>query len=154
MLGEKHVVISQENGVGASFLEGDSKLVGVWVDEASPATWPGDPREKGGATRTAKIGAIGVRLSRWVTTHGFALNVSTDLNGFGLIVPCGIAQYGVTSLERLGVRAPPVSDVASAAIAHVARVFEASGRRATSGETASLRADLALTPASDLGRTP
>src|ERR1019366_1706716 len=76
-------------GVGASFLEGDPKLVGVWVDQASPAAWAGDPREPGGASRPAKIGAIGVRISRWVTMHGLAFNVSTDLAGFDLIVPCG-----------------------------------------------------------------
>jgi lipoyl(octanoyl) transferase len=52
--------------------------------------------------REAKIGAIGVRIRKWVTMHGFAVNLSPDLSHFAGIVPCGIAEYGVTSLERLG----------------------------------------------------
>lgn len=52
--------------------------------------------------REAKIGAIGVRIRRWVTMHGFSVNLAPDLSHFGGIVPCGIEEFGVTSLEKLG----------------------------------------------------
>jgi lipoyl(octanoyl) transferase len=64
--------------------------IGVWVSQ------PGRP---GGES---KIAAVGVRVSKWVTTHGVALNVAPDLSHFGGIVPCGISDRGVTSLEDLG----------------------------------------------------
>ena len=80
-------------------------LTGVWVGEE-------------------KVAAIGVRLSRWVTSHGFALNVSTDLDHFGLIVPCGITDRGVTSLARLLDEGPPMAEVEAHVVAHVCRVFE------------------------------
>ena len=53
--------------------------------------------------REAKIGAIGVRVRRWVTMHGFSVNIAPDLSHFTGIVPCGIEEFGVTSLERLGI---------------------------------------------------
>jgi lipoyl(octanoyl) transferase len=71
-----------------------------------------------------KIGAIGVRIARWVTSHGFALNVATDLSAFGLIVPCGIRDRGVTSLERLLGRNVPMDDVMGRVTAHFAAVFD------------------------------
>lgn len=65
------------HGITAGRVDG---LIGAWIDGAR------------------KIGAVGVRLSRWVTMHGFALNVTTDLAGFSMIVPCGISDRGVTSI--------------------------------------------------------
>lgn len=53
--------------------------------------------------REAKIGAIGVRIRRWVTMHGFSVNLAPDLSHFAGIVPCGIEEFGVTSLQRLGI---------------------------------------------------
>lgn len=67
--------------------------VGIWTRDADGSE--------------AKIGAIGVRVRRWVTLHGFAVNLDPDLSHFSGIVPCGIAEFGVTSLARLGVRLAP-----------------------------------------------
>jgi lipoyl(octanoyl) transferase len=121
------IELASEHGIEASFVEGDAKLVGVWVDEASPTKWRGDPRQEGGAQRAAKLGAIGVRISRWVTMHGFAFNVSIDLDGFRLIVPCGLGHYGVASLASLGAHAPSVEEIARSSVASFARVFDAEG---------------------------
>ncbi len=78
-----------------------------------------------------KIAAIGVRVSRpggaaggWVTTHGLALNVDVDLAWFDRIVPCGIADRGVTTMQRLLGEAPPLTDVAARLAAHFGEVFE------------------------------
>jgi len=79
-------------------------LTGVWVGEE-------------------KLAAIGVRISRWITSHGFALNHTTNLSHFDLIVPCGIADRGVTSLTRLGCSAGRF-DVEERVAHHFGEVFE------------------------------
>ena len=89
-------------GVDARRIAG---LTGVWVGDA-------------------KLAAIGVRISRWVTSHGFALNVSTDLEYFTMIVPCGIAERGVTSLARLLGRAIEAREVEDRVAVHCAAVFD------------------------------
>ncbi len=70
-----------------------------------------------------KLAAIGVRIARWVTSHGFAFNVTTDLSHFRWIVPCGIADKGVTSLEKLLSHPVSMTDVETAAIEAFASVF-------------------------------
>ena len=71
----------------------------------------------------AKIAAIGVRIARWVTSHGFAFNVSADLTPFGLIVPCGLRGRGVTSLERLLGGSVSQDGVMDRLAGHLADVF-------------------------------
>jgi lipoyl(octanoyl) transferase len=88
-------------GITATRIPG---LTGIWVGDR-------------------KLAAIGVRISRWVTSHGFALNVSTDLANFGLIVPCGIADKGVTSMERLLGRTVPMAEVVEVVGSRFRRVF-------------------------------
>jgi len=71
-----------------------------------------------------KLGAIGVRISRWITSHGFAFNVTTDLSYFNLIVPCGITSGGVTSLARATGRAVKMGDAEEAIVRHFCEVFD------------------------------
>ena len=71
-----------------------------------------------------KLAAIGVRIARWITSHGFALNVATDLDYFNLIVPCGIAERGVTSLARLLGRPVDEAEVQIRIIEHFCNVFD------------------------------
>ena len=94
-------------GIGAQRIKG---LTGVWT-----YALPKKPE--------AKIAAIGVHISRGVTTHGFALNVTTDLDFFSLIVPCGIVDKPVTSMQRELQRPLPLDEVATAASRNFSRVF-------------------------------
>jgi lipoyl(octanoyl) transferase len=73
-----------------------------------------------------KIGAIGVRISRWITSHGFAFNVATDLTHFQLIVPCGISDRGVTSIRKAVGRDVPIREVEDRLIEHFCEVFDRS----------------------------
>lgn len=73
-----------------------------WRAEGRVGIWT-----QGADGREAKIGAIGVRVRRWVTMHGFAVNIDPDLTHFSGIVPCGISEFGVTSLKQLGVDLAP-----------------------------------------------
>ena len=97
--------------------------IGLWVDAAAAASWPGEES----ALVPRKIGAIGVRISRWVTSHGFALNLTTDLNLFRLIIPCGISSFGVTSLEELSGECLDVRQAAEGAAALFAEHFQQAG---------------------------
>jgi lipoyl(octanoyl) transferase len=100
-LEEVLIRVAADFGIDAARVPG---LTGVWVGEH-------------------KVAAIGVRISRWVTSHGFALNLAPNLEDFDLIVPCGIADRGVTSLARLGCRASR-SDVEDHIVRHFCGVFD------------------------------
>ena len=95
-------------GLRAKRVEGQH---GVWIDTGAPAT-------------EEKLGALGVHLSRWVTSHGFAYNVSTDLHYFDLIVPCGIAGKRAISLERALGRHLDTEEVRRNFILHFGEAFE------------------------------
>jgi lipoyl(octanoyl) transferase len=90
--------------------------VGVWVAR------PDKPLLPDGTPAEDKIAAIGIRLRRWVSYHGIAINIDPDLDHFEGIVPCGVTGYGVTSLAELGLSVS-ISDVDSALKRHFARVF-------------------------------
>ena len=89
-------------------------LTGVWV---------------GSAGREEKVAAIGIRISRWITSHGFALHVATDLRPFQFIVPCGIADRGVTSIERALGQAVGMREVENAIVEAMRSVFDGSPNR-------------------------
>jgi lipoyl(octanoyl) transferase len=95
------------------------EYIGLWADASNVRQWPGER-----AARTpVKVGAIGVRISRWITMHGFALNLSPDLSLFRLIVPCGIREHGVGSVAQLTGEAPSVREAAHLAFDAMRELF-------------------------------
>ena len=105
-LEEVMIGVCADYGLNANRVKG---LSGAWIK--------GDSGDE-------KIGAIGVRISRWVTSHGVAFNVTTNIDFFSLIVPCGIADKGVTSLAAKLGRAPSMTEVEDRFVEHFARVFD------------------------------
>jgi lipoyl(octanoyl) transferase len=102
-----------------------AKMTGVWVREEAglrPAMDGSETRPYTGVAE-GKIAAIGVHIARGVTSHGFALNVNTDLDFFNLIIPCGIATKPVTSMSKQLGRALPLEEVAQAVTRNFGRVF-------------------------------
>jgi lipoyl(octanoyl) transferase len=108
-LEEAMIGVSGDFGLTAFRIPGKT---GIWVN---PTAKPGAAEEK--------LAAIGVHISRWVTSHGFAYNVSTDLRYFDLIVPCGIADRRATSLEKLLLRNVSMEEVKPPLVQHFARLF-------------------------------
>jgi lipoyl(octanoyl) transferase len=122
---------------------------GVWVDVRGGSGDENDGKEMKEVKDVKveeKLGAIGVHLSRWVTSHGFAYNVSTDLRYFEWIVPCGIAGKGVTSLEKLLGRRVEMKEVAPRMAAHVAEIFGLSPRASSRDALEELLRPLEIQP--------
>ena len=124
-LEEAMIRATAEFGIASRRVSGRT---GVWVDVAARV---GGSRSGEGLTEEEKLAAIGVRLSRWVTSHGFAYNVSTDLRYFDLIVPCGIADRRAASLERLLGCGVKIEDASSRIASHLGDLFGLKLRQAT-----------------------
>jgi lipoyl(octanoyl) transferase len=118
-LEEAMIRATAEFGIASKRVAG---WTGVWVEVSGRADKK-EVEEGKEVKDEEKIGAIGVHLSRWVTSHGFAYNVSTDLRYFDLIVPCGIAGKRATSLEKLLGRRVELKEVAPRIAAHLGEIF-------------------------------
>ena len=120
MLEEVMIRTTNEFGLNAGREPGKT---GVWVESLEETNHSSLATRHSPLATSEKIGAIGVHISRWVTSHGFAYNVSTDLRYFDLIVPCGIAGRKATSLEKLLGRPVNPAEVASRLAHHFSEVF-------------------------------
>lgn len=114
-LEEVMIRVCADYGVTAGRIKG---LSGAWIGDA-------------------KIGAIGVRISRWITSHGFAFNVTTDVDFFNLIVPCGIADRGVTSLGKETGRNLEITDVEDRFVKRFVEVFDSAPSAALASATSA-----------------
>jgi len=123
-LEEAMIRATAEYGVTAERREGRT---GIWVEVAGADGAVGLEE----TTIEEKLGAIGVHISRWVTSHGLAYNVATDLSYFDLIVPCGIAGKRATSLTRLLNRAVEINDAAPRLVRHLGECFGRTMRAVT-----------------------
>ena len=139
MLEEVMIRASSDFGVTATREPGKT---GIWVapNVAAAGCLPPASRGRGRFSNlpAEKLGAIGVHLSRWVTSHGFAYNVSTDLRFFDLIVPCGIADRKATSLEKLLGRSVECGQAAARLSQHFGAVFNLAMRPASPPELLDL----------------
>src|SRR5882762_1447239 len=140
MLEEVMIRASGDFGVAASRETGKT---GAWVAprkelRQSALRAQRSQRSQSGAETAEKLGAIGVHISRWVTSHGFAYNVSTDLRFFDLIIPCGIADRKATSLEKLLGRGADSREVAARLTQHFGQVFGLDMRAASQDELLEL----------------
>jgi lipoyl(octanoyl) transferase len=126
---EVMIRLAADFDIDAGMIPNDPKKLGVWVNLDSPKKFDGEDAQGLGLDLSrksiGKIGAVGVRLSRWVTMHGIAFNAATDLRGFSLIVPCGIRDHGVSSLASLGVDPPSIEVLARKALGHFENIFDA-----------------------------
>jgi lipoyl(octanoyl) transferase len=127
-LEEVMIRVCADYGVAAGRVQG---LTGAWIGQG-------------------KVGAIGVRISRWITSHGFAFNVNTDLAHFGLIVPCGIRDREVTSLAREMRRPVDMAEAQGRVVRHFAAVF---GRALPQEEAGTFVTMASATPRPDTAVT-
>lgn len=107
-------------GVEAGRVEG---RIGVWIGDKN-------------------IAALGARIKEWITYHGFALNVSPDLSHFDLVIPCGLKEFGVTSMKEVLGQAPEMSEVRKSVVQRFSQVFDVEIRQAVLEEFLVRRGDL------------
>jgi lipoyl(octanoyl) transferase len=132
VLRQKNVELRETNRGGDITYHGPGQIVGYPILDldripGKTGIWVQPP----GNILEEKLAAIGVHISRWVTSHGFAFNVSTDLRYFDLIIPCGIADRKATSLEKLLHRNVSLGEVKPRLTHHLAELFSLTPREVT-----------------------